>query len=114
MAFAHFGQRVDMFLERLQIGFGLALEADHRKDGDGVAQHRRVDHGMIGCDRAGFLQRPDAAQAGRGRQPDLARQFHIGHAPVILQLAENLQVDVVDIGAGHYSDYFLSCVLPAP
>ena len=109
MAFAHFGQGVDMVLERLEIGLGLALEADHREHGDGVAQHRRIDHGMIGGDGAGFLQRTDTAQARRCRQPDLARQIHIGHPAIVLQFAQDLQVDVVDIGPRHQIDYFLTC-----
>src|SRR3546814_1216280 len=42
IAFAHFGEAADIILERLQVGFGLAAQADHRKDGDAIAELRGI------------------------------------------------------------------------
>ena len=85
VALADFRDRRDMRFERREVAFGLAAQADHREHGDRVAQGRGVELGVIALDRAGFLQRADAAQAGRGGQPDAIGQLDIGHPPVRLE-----------------------------
>src|SRR3546814_3238192 len=63
IAFAHFGEAADIILERLQVGFGLAAQADHRKDGDAIAELRGIKVGVIGTDHARLLERAHAAEA---------------------------------------------------
>ncbi len=56
---------------------------------------------MIAADVALFLERADAAQTGRGRDPDTPRQFHVGHPTVVLQLGQDHAVDLVEFGPRH-------------
>ena len=42
------------------------------------------------------LQGPHTAQARRGRNASPLRQIHVGHAPIVLEIAENLSVDAVE------------------
>src|SRR3546814_2261621 len=60
----------DIILERLQVGFGLAAQADHRKDGDAIAELRGIEVGVIGTDHARLLERTHATEAGRRRRSE--------------------------------------------
>ena len=86
----------------LQLGFRLVVEADQAEGDDVQAERRAVEHGAIAADDAAFLQPLDAAQAWRRRNADPARQFDIGDAAVVLQFAQDLPVDGIEIGLdGH-------------
>src|SRR6185503_20779619 len=78
VALAHLGQALDVILERLEVFLRLALEADHREHGDGEAQARGVEIGMIAANHARFLERADAAQAGRRGQSHAAGEIDVG------------------------------------
>lgn len=97
MALAHFGQFAHMVFERAQGFFGLALEADEREYGNGEAQFGGIEIGVVPLNNASFLETADAAQARRRRQADALRQLDVGDAPFILQLAQELPVDVVEV-----------------
>ena len=53
--------------------------------------------GTVACDVARLLQPLDADEAGTGRQAYCVGQIHIGHPAVLLQLAQNAQVQAVDL-----------------
>src|SRR3546814_2515462 len=63
MAFAHFGKLCHMVFEGLQVSLRLTLQTDHGKNSNAVAQRSRIDHGVVGLDRAAILQRTHTAQA---------------------------------------------------
>jgi len=50
---------------------------------------------MVALDVAGLFQGPHAAQAGRGRNSGTLCQIDVGHAPIALQIAQDLPVDAV-------------------
>ena len=52
---------------------------------------------MITADNAGILQTANTAQAGRRRNAGALRQIDIGHPTIILQIAENLPVDTIQL-----------------
>lgn len=88
--------------EGFQVDFRLAVEADEAEGDDVHAERWRVEQRAVALDDALVLEALDAAQAGRGGDADPARQLDIGHASVILQLAQDLPVDGVEIGLdGH-------------
>lgn len=95
--FAHFGQVVHRGFEGAQRFLGLALEADHREDGDGEAKLRSVELGVIAADDAAFLERAHPPQARRRGQAHALRQFDIGDASFVLQLGEQLTIDLIEI-----------------
>src|SRR5437764_474023 len=92
--------RAHEVLECRKIGLGLACEVHHREHGDVEAEQLLVEQSAVALDEASLLQRPHPAQAGRRRDADPARQLHIGHPAVVLQLLQDLPVDGVDAG-GH-------------
>src|SRR5690606_12245097 len=96
VAFAHFGQSGDVLLERAQIAFGLALQADHGEDHDREAEAGRVEIGVVAADHARFLQRTHAAQARRSGEPDPARQIDVGDAPFRLEFSQQPAVYAVE------------------
>jgi hypothetical protein len=55
-----------------------------------------VDLGVIALDEAGFLQRPHAPPAGRGRQAHALRQLGVGEAAVGLQFLQDCEVELVN------------------
>ena len=52
---------------------------------------------IAGAQGGGLLQPLDADEAGAGRQAYRVGQIHIGHPAVLLQLAQNAQVQAVDL-----------------
>ena len=58
---------------------------------------------MIAADRAGFLQRTNTAQAGRGGQSDAFGEIDIRHPSIGLQQTQNLPIDPVE---SHYAEPF--------
>ena len=85
-----------MRFERRQIAARLAFEADQCEHGDREAQQSRIERRMIPLDRARFLQRPYAAQAGRCGQSNAFGQFDVRHPPVLLQQRQDLPVDTIE------------------
>ena len=105
MAFADLIPAGDTFLEGDEIGLGLAVQPDIGKYGDAKAQRLGIKIGVIAPDTTGFLQRTDTAQAGRWRDAGVLRQFHIGHAAAILEIAHDLEVDLVEFDSGHIRSF---------
>ena len=97
-AFAHQRLRAHEFFERHQIGFRLARKMHHGEHGHLVAELLLVEQRAVALDVARLLQRAHAAQAGRRRNADPARQLHIGHAAVVLQFFQDLAVDGIETG----------------
>ena len=82
--------------KRGEIGFGLARQVHEGEEHDLEAQRLLVDQRPVAGDDARLLQRAHAAQAGRRGHADAAGQLDIGHPPVRLELADDLQVDIVE------------------
>ena len=61
------------------------------------AKPARVQQAAIALDIPLLLQRPHPAKAGRRGNPDPFGQFNIGDSAVGLDLAENLEVDFVQM-----------------
>ncbi len=97
-AFAHQRLRAHEVLESREVGFGLARQMHHGEHRHLVAKLLLVEQRAVALDVAGLLQRAHAAQARRRRNADAARQFHIGHAAVVLQLFQNFAVDGIQTG----------------
>ena len=97
-AFAHQRLRAHELLESGKIGFRLARQMHHGEHRHLVAELLLVEQRAVALDVAGLLQRAHAAQAGRRRNADPARQLDIGHAAVVLQLFQNLAVDGIESG----------------
>src|SRR5205814_1407161 len=84
----------------LEVGLGLARQVHHGEHGDLVAQKLLVEQAAVALDVARLFECAHAAQARRRRDADTARQLHIGHAAVVLQLLENLAIDRIE-SRGH-------------
>jgi hypothetical protein len=85
----------DELLEGAQIRFGLAGEMHCGEHRDVEAELSRIQEPAVAVDVALLLQRPDPAQAGRGRNTDPLGQLDIGDSAVGLDLGENFEVDLV-------------------
>ena len=85
-----------MFFKGLQIGFGLAFQADHRKDRDAIAQCHTIQVGVIAADGAIFLKRADAAQTRRRCQAGAGGKIDVGDPSFGLQMAQDYPVDIID------------------
>ena len=72
VALAYLRPGGDQVFEGFQVVFGLAGQTDLGKNHDAETERYRVDIGMIAGDNAGFLERPDPAQAWR-REIDARR-----------------------------------------
>ena len=57
----------------------------------------RADQGAVAGQHAVLLQALDPAQAGRGRQRDPVGQFGVGEAAVLLQQADQGDIDGVEV-----------------
>src|SRR3546814_2218949 len=77
----------------------ISVQPDHGKHGDAVAELLRVEFGMVAADIAGLFEGAGPPQAGRGGDADPLGEFDIGHAPVGLQVGEDLAVDQVELDA---------------
>ena len=96
VAFADLRQGGDMVFKGAQIGFGLALQADHGEHGDAIAQRHRIQIGVIALDDAIFFQRAHAAQAGRGGEASPSGKIDVGDAAFGLQMTQDHAIDIVD------------------
>src|SRR5262249_26388094 len=74
-AFPHQRFGADEVLERLEVAVGLAGEMHHGEDRDLVAEPLLVQERAVALDEPRLLERADAAEAWRRRDPDPARQF---------------------------------------
>src|SRR5262249_28899759 len=101
-ALAHQRLRAHEALERHEIRLRLAGEMDHGEDRDLVAELFLVEQRAVTLDVAGLLERPDTPQAGRRRDADPAGELHIGDSAVVLELAQDVAIDVIEAG-GHGS-----------
>ena len=81
----------------LEVGLGLAGQPDKGENLNRIAQSLGIQIGVIAADDSRFLEPADTAKAGRRRNAGALCQIHIGHASVILQIAENLPVDRVEL-----------------
>src|SRR5580704_2456799 len=97
-AFPHERFAAHEILERLEIGFGLARQMHHGKNGDLVAELLFVEQRPVALDVARLLKRTDTAKAGRRGNADPARELDIGDSTVLLQLFQDLAVDGVEAG----------------
>ena len=86
----------------LEIGFGLAVQADQGEHRNAVAQRLGAEVGVVALDDAGAFQSAHAAQTGRCRDAGPLGQLHVGHAAVGLQVAQNAPVDPVELGSRHF------------
>ena len=91
-------------LERLQVGLGLARQMHHGERDHLAAQLLLVEKRAIAANVAGLLEGAHTAQAGRRRDADPPRQFDIGHAAVLLKLAQDMEVDGIEASHGRISD----------
>ena len=80
-------------LERLDGGAVLERQLDVHGDLEAAADRRRVDVGVVAADHAGALERPHAAQARRGREPDALGQLDVREPPVGLQVAQDCAIE---------------------
>src|SRR6185436_8312813 len=69
--------------------------------GDREAHRFRADVGMIAANDAGPFEGPHPAQAWRCGYTCSAGEVHVGHATVVLQVAQDPVVDAVELGARH-------------
>ena len=105
MALAHLIEHGHALLERDQIGLGLAVQPDIGKHGHAKTERFGVEIGMIAADTAGFFERPHPAQAGRRRDAGIPRQLDIRHAAVILQVAQDFQIYLIELDSGHWRNF---------
>ena len=96
MAFAHFGNVGDMRFEGGEVVLRLAAQRHHREDGNREAEAGGIEIGVIAADHTRFLQRADAAQAGRRGEADAFGELDVGHAPILLQMSEDLTIDPIE------------------
>ncbi len=66
-------------LDRLAV---LDLQVDVDRHLEASADRRRVDVGVVAADHAGPLERANASQAGRRREPDPLGEFDVREPPV--------------------------------
>ena len=102
-ALAHHRPAAHAFLERREIGLGLAMQADVREHRHAEAEVIGVELGVVALDVAGLFQRANAAQARRRRDADRLGQPHVRHAAVVLQGRQDAAVDFVELYARHAS-----------
>ena len=105
VGFAHLRPGVGQLGKIGEIAFGMIGERDEREDRDAIAQFIRRHIGMIAADIIQLLQAPHAAQAGRRRNAHVLGEIHIGDAAVLLQFAQNSQVDAVEFDVLHTGLY---------
>jgi hypothetical protein len=86
----------DMRFEGGEIVLCLAAQRHHREDGNREAEAGGIEIGVIAADHTRFLQRADAAQAGRRGEADAFGELDVGHAPILLQMSEDLTIDPIE------------------
>ncbi|CAA7623893.1 Extracellular ligand-binding receptor (modular protein) [Magnetospirillum sp. LM-5] len=117
VALAHLGPGQHQLLECLEIGLGLAVQADMGENGDVEAQGVRLDLGVVAADIARLFQGADTAKAGRCGNAGTPRQFDVGHPTVGLQIRQDSAVDPVELDPLHSRDskrtVFHEIILPS-
>jgi hypothetical protein len=98
---ADLGPAADQILEGAEIGLGLAFKPDMGEHGDTKTELFRRQLSMESANEAGLLQSPHPPEAGRRRNPHPVGKFHIRHAPMILQVAQNERIDAIEFGTAH-------------
>ena len=101
MALAHKRPCGHCRLEGLEVGFGLAMEADHRKHRHLEAERAAVNIGVIALDETSRLKRAHTAQAWRRRNAGPRGEIDIGDAPVCLQFGKYPQIDMIELRPLH-------------
>ena len=101
----HFARRLR---ESLELGVRLVVEPDQAEGDDVEAQRRGIQERAIAADDAGLLEPPDTSQARRRRNADALRQLDIGDAAFLLQLAQDLPVDGIEVGLERHGGCFRS------
>ncbi len=96
VALAHLRPVRHLRLEASQHRLLLAVEPDQGEERDRPAQRLRIGVAMVAADDAELLEPAHAAQAGRRRDAGAAGQLDIGHAAVLLELADDAAVDGVE------------------
>ncbi len=89
----HFAQRG---FEAGEVFAAVVREGDFGEHREGVSELLQAQVGAVAGDVACLFQPLDADQAGAGREAHCVREVHVGHAPVLLQLRQDAQVQSVD------------------
>src|SRR5688572_23240094 len=88
---------LDQALELALLGATVLVQRHEGEYLDIVSELREVDVGAIALDHLAALQRPVARMAGAGGEPSLGGQFQVAHASLLLERAQDLEVDAVDL-----------------
>ena len=73
------------------------MKADKAEGNEIASEFRAVQQRAVAADHTRLFELAHAAQAGRRRYADPRGKVHIGHAPVLLQFAQYLQVDDIEV-----------------
>jgi hypothetical protein len=98
VAFHDLVDLADAHLELDEVFALVVLQRDLGEHQQRVAELLEPEVRAVAGDVAGLLQPLHADQAGAGRQADGVGEVDVGHAPVLLQLAEDAQVEAVELG----------------
>ncbi len=99
----HLGPGGHHRLEGIQHRLLLAFQPDQGEEGDIPPKGSGIQGGVIAADHPFLLQPAHPPQAGRGRQPNLPRQRHIGDPPLCLQGGKDEPIRLIEAyapGAG--------------
>ena len=95
MTFAHLRPGRYQRFKILQIGLGLTGQTNKGKYLNAIAKRVRVNIGMIAFDNAGIFQGANPPKAWRCRNTGIFGKIDIRHAPMILQIMQNLSINRV-------------------
>ena len=95
MALQHMRQLEHGAAEFLEGVTGLVVQADLDEHQQVGLEVLRIEAGVVAHDDAFALQAAYALGAGRGRQPHALAQFGEADAPILLQDAQDVAVDLV-------------------
>jgi len=95
VAFQHVWQLEHGAAEFLEGVAGLVVQADLDEHQQVGLEMLRIEAGVVAHDDAFALQTAYALGAGRGREPHALAQFGEADAPILLQDAEDVAVDLV-------------------
>ncbi|MOA48508.1 hypothetical protein D3C78_1712570 [compost metagenome] len=98
MALQHFVDVADARFEFHEVGTLVIREGHFGEHGHRVGELCQIDVSLITADVPGGLQAFDTLQARAGRQSNGFGEADIGHAPVLLQLDQDVDVDTVELG----------------
>jgi len=95
IALHYFRALGDGLFEALQRFFHLFLQTHLNKHVDAQPERLRIQQRDLLLEQPQLLERAHPVKARRGRQVDRASQLGIGDAGVLLQLAEDADIDAV-------------------